>query len=81
MHKRLINSIFFINQKVCMLYYKTGSVYMDKYEKRGAFIVECRKEKGLSQEELANRLNYSRTNISKWETGKAFPSNPDVLKK
>ena len=54
---------------------------MDKNEKRGKFIIECRKKKNISQEDFAKKLNYSRTNISKWETGKSFPSNPDLLEK
>lgn len=54
---------------------------MDKYKKRGTFIVECRNKKGLTQEEFAKIINYSRTNVSKWETGKSFPSNPDILEK
>ena len=32
-------------------------------------LYELRKQKGLSQEELANRLNVSRQTISKWEVG------------
>lgn len=36
-----------------------------------------RKQKGLSQEELANRLNVSRQTISKWEVG---DSTPDMEK-
>lgn len=32
-------------------------------------LYELRKKKGLSQEELANRLNVSRQTISKWEVG------------
>ena len=32
-----------------------------------------RKQKGLSQEELAYRLNVSRQTISKWETAKGLP--------
>ena len=35
----------------------------------GTFIAECRKEKGLTQEELAEALFVSRTAISKWESG------------
>lgn len=32
-----------------------------------------RKQKGMSQEELANRLNVSRQTISKWEVGDSTP--------
>ena len=36
-------------------------------------IKAIRKSKGLSQEELAIKLNVVRQTISKWETGKGFP--------
>ena len=35
---------------------------------------ELRKNKGLTQEALANELFVSRTAISKWESGKGYPS-------
>ena len=35
---------------------------------------ELRKAKGLTQEELAKQLYVSRTAISKWESGKGYPS-------
>ena len=40
---------------------------------------ELRKQKGLTQEELAKALFVSRTAISKWESGKGYP-NLDSLK-
>lgn len=40
-------------------------------------LYHLRKQKGLSQEELANRLNVSRQTISKWEMG---DSTPDMEK-
>ena len=40
-------------------------------------LYDLRKKKGLSQEELANRLNVSRQTISKWEVG---DSTPDMEK-
>lgn len=40
-------------------------------------LYNLRKQKGLSQEELANRLNVSRQTISKWEIG---DSTPDMEK-
>ena len=35
----------------------------------GNRLYELRKQKGLSQEELANRLDVTRQTISKWELG------------
>ena len=35
---------------------------------------ELRKQKGLTQEELAKALYVSRTTISKWESGRGYPS-------
>lgn len=40
-------------------------------------LYSLRKQKGLSQEELANRLNVSRQTVSKWEVG---DSTPDMEK-
>ena len=40
-------------------------------------LYQLRKQKGLSQEELANRLNVSRQTVSKWEVG---DSTPDMEK-
>lgn len=40
---------------------------------------ELRKQKGLTQEELANALYVSRTAVSKWESGRGYP-NIDSLK-
>jgi len=40
---------------------------------------ELRKQKGLTQEELAEALYVSRTAISKWESGRGYP-NIDSLK-
>ena len=35
---------------------------------------ELRKKRGLTQEELASKLYVSRTAISKWESGRGYPS-------
>lgn len=39
----------------------------------GQFIKECRKEKGLTQEQLAEKLNISCKTVSKWECGNGMP--------
>ena len=36
-------------------------------------LIELRKAKGLSQEELGNELGVSRQTISKWELGQSYP--------
>lgn len=35
---------------------------------------ELRKQKGMTQEELAEKLYVSRTAVSKWESGRGFPN-------
>lgn len=42
-------------------------------EKIGLFIADCRKEKGLTQLQLAEKLNITNRAVSKWETGKSCP--------
>ena len=42
-------------------------------EKIGTFLKELRKEKGFTQEELAETLNVSRRTVSRWETGSNMP--------
>jgi len=42
-------------------------------EKIGKFIVKCRKEKNLTQEQLAEKLGVTNKSISRWENGKTMP--------
>ena len=49
-----------------------GANDMDN-ERFGAFIAQLRKEQGLTQRELADRLNVTDKAVSKWETAKGFP--------
>ena len=39
----------------------------------GKFISECRKKKGITQNELAELLGITNRAVSKWETGLSFP--------
>jgi transcriptional regulator with XRE-family HTH domain len=41
--------------------------------KIGAFLKELRKERNLSQEQLADKFNVSARSISRWENGKTMP--------
>lgn len=43
----------------------------------GSRLYELRKQKGMSQEELANQLDVTRQTVSKWEVG---DSTPDMEK-
>ncbi|MBO4241944.1 MAG: helix-turn-helix transcriptional regulator [Clostridiales bacterium] len=45
---------------------------MDK-EKTGHLITELRKEKGMTQKQLADALNVTDKAVSKWERGLSFP--------
>lgn len=45
----------------------------------GEKLLELRKKKGLSQEEVANILNVSRQTISKWETDSSTPDFDKIV--
>lgn len=48
-------------------------------EKIGHFIQECRKQKGLTQEQVGEHLGVSYKTVSKWENGRSLP-NPSLYK-
>jgi len=47
--------------------------------KIGKFIAKCRKEKGLTQMQLAEMLSITDRAVSKWETGKSLPDSAIML--
>lgn len=47
--------------------------------KIGRFIAQCRKEKNMTQAQLAEKLNITDRAISKWETGKGMPDSSIML--
>ena len=49
-----------------------GGILMDQ-SKIGAFIQERRKQQGLTQQQLADRLGVTNKAVSKWETGRSMP--------
>ena len=47
--------------------------------KIGKFIASCRKEQGMTQAALAEKLGISDRAVSKWETGKSLPDSGIML--
>ena len=47
--------------------------------KIGKFISSCRKEQGITQASLAEKLGISDRAVSKWETGKSMPDSGIML--
>ena len=47
---------------------QTGAFYMDT-KKIGAFIASCRKAKGYTQQQLAEKMGVTNKTVSRWETG------------
>ena len=49
-------------------------------EKVGKFIAKLRKEKNMTQQELANKLNITDRAVSHWENGRSMPDAGIMLK-
>lgn len=47
--------------------------------KFGDKLISLRKKKGLSQEELASKLNVSRQSVSKWESNNTYPETDKII--
>ena len=47
-------------------------------QKIGQFLRECRKEKGITQEQLAEMLSVTNRSVSRWENGSNLP-DLDIL--
>ena len=47
--------------------------------KFGENLKKIRKEKNMSQEQLAEKVNVSRQSVSKWETGESYPEMNNIL--
>jgi len=54
-----------------------GRIQMDQ-KKIGSFLKELRKEKELTQEQLAEQFHVSNRTVSRWETGSSMP-DLDIL--
>lgn len=49
-----------------------GRFFMDN-QKTGAYITFLRKERGMTQKDLAERIGVTDKAVSRWETGRGFP--------
>ena len=54
--------------KDCKVQHERRHIVMNQID-TGKFIASCRKEKGLTQAQLAEKLNITDRAVSKWETG------------
>ena len=52
---------------------------MPEYNQTAAFIAKKRKENGLTQKQLADRLHVSCQAVSKWEKGLAMPGTDSLV--
>lgn len=48
--------------------------------KPGERLVQVAKEKGITQKELAKKLNVSASTVSDWGSGKTEPKGPNLIK-
>ena len=52
---------------------------MNNSVKLGAMLYDLRKKAGMSQEELADKLDVSRQAVSKWECGDSMPDTDNLI--
>ena len=61
-----------MKEEIALYYQIKGGIHMNQIV-TGKFISLKRKQKNLTQEQLAEKLGVSNKTISKWETGKCMP--------
>lgn len=67
-------SAFVVEKLTALCYAQHGrSVKNMTNQKIGTFIATLRKEQGLTQEQLAEKLGVSNRSVSRWENGKTLP--------
>ena len=67
-----VNRIYKSRRKRSSRFGKEWKRFMDQM-KIGRFIAACRKEKGMTQKELAKQVGVSDKAVSKWECGNGMP--------
>ena len=66
----------YINLYILNLYFKCEGGSLMKF---GDNLKLIRKNKNMSQEELAEKVNVTRQSVSKWENGEAYPEMNNIL--
>jgi transcriptional regulator with XRE-family HTH domain len=71
--------IFIKRGYIIVMSYKKGGEFM-KRERAGDLIRTARIRNGLTQVELANRLNVTQGSVGCWEIGKTLPRPKSMVK-
>ena len=71
-HILLTRDFISMMKEVPLYHQMNGGIHMNQLV-TGKFIALKRKQKNLTQEQLAEKLGVSNKTISKWETGKCMP--------
>ena len=71
-HILLTRDFISMMKEVPLYHQMNGGIHMNQLV-TGKFIALKRKQKNLTQEQLAEKLGVSNKAISKWETGKCMP--------
>lgn len=70
LHQKTHNVLLYISKKIIVMIIKKKEVMKMTF---GDQLTKARKEKELTQEELAEKLNLSRQTILRWEKNQVFP--------
>ena len=76
-HILLTRDFISMMKEVPLYHQMNGGIHMNQLV-TGKFIALKRKQKNLTQEQLAEKLGVSNKTISKWETGKCMPDDSIV---
>ena len=74
----LTRDVILMIKEVPLYHQMNGGIHMNQLV-TGKFIALKRKQKNLTQEQLAEKLGVSNKTISKWETGKSLPDIVSIL--
>src|SRR5699024_8056137 len=80
----LFHSIFKSSFRKNDIYFRMRVIYLEGFKMQKNILSlklkAYRKQKGLTQEALAEHLNVSNKSISKWELNESYPSKKNMIK-